>query len=1749
MKKKILAIILTIAIIIGAVPIISLADGNTSYYGGNSQYIYEMTADKDTGSLTETELEDLGFGNRTNDGMVWTDKSVTPDGGGFNVTLRALSQEYVSSVSSVSYKPAPAADVVFVLDFTGSMKNSTINNDDGTKYGTRLKALVDATNEAIDVIVHANKYNRIAVYVFGGGNGKTSMTVANLLPINYYWNSMDGSKYSTSTTVASTDKYLIYNSDNSVSTSTNLQTRSTADATPTSYTQTKQSTISGTCTQYGIANSISQFISAADLSNMSKDRERKPFVIMMTDGEANSASTNWNTDTASDLSKNTTDTTCQLEAYTILTAAYWKDKLQDAYDSFNKSIADDTDDLSVQWFNIGLGVTESATDATSCLINPELLKDTKSSSSGTDNQKIKYYLEQYAENYNTKDYYTNDAYIYPSSGDGYVQFANTYEVLMKAFQTLAKIIKDDSNDYFRPIVTEEKGTGSSESASSEKGITFTDAIGEGMYVDPAKITLTPDGESPITGTYNAETGVCTFSGYKTTVTITEKDGQQTLVWFLPTTEVAMFTMIDRDSIAELKASAMKPADPTALTYKVYVKDGSAINDYVYTNAFDSSKTPLTTVEYDITYDNPYYYDVTTGALTVEGSDTAVQIYKSSKPKAEYLNQTITTNKTENTTSSSDILSSYFYSYNGDPNADSSGSGLNEDEVGTGSSTTCKGVLGNNGRAIALVKLTKTVDKCQIPGTSKTITGDATYTTNVKNLTKGEITYSVNDKIYSTTSASDVKTYTGTLAFDENKDHSTTSSLSGSNGEIIPGYAPKLTTLNGATVNYDSDEYERKEGYNYQNKYNLDVLLTQNASYHITYDWGEDAPSSATLPVDSANYSSGASYTVDSTYTKGTKITTDDGEYEFSGWTAYDSDGNVYTGNTITSDITMKGTWTKTSTYSIKYNFTGDVPDGTTAPTDSNAYTAGANYTIDSDFTKDKVITVDGVNYKFSGWTVTGATSGKSYNTESLDGTMPSENLVATGDWVRDYKISYSFSGDAPTTAPASERHYPNETITTPTYEDVVDVTNNCRWVFNGWNDTITSMPSDDVARVGTWEKQDAQSVTYEFTGIVPEDKTAPGSQTVIPGEKYIVDTTFKEGDTVNTYDSYGNITGTYTFEGWIDLNNGVMDTDGVTITGNWTYTTVEVTKHQVTVPDVYPDNPEKPDGETFDVTNNSYIIVDPNGGEWKYNNTTYKTSTNVPVTDDITINDPTKENHTFLGWEISENKDGIKTLTAQYDINDRTITYKPEGATDENPTKDDTVKKNTVIKVDPNNGTWTHDGQTHTTTTEITVEKNTTLEDPTREGFTFTGWKVETDKDGNITYVAQWRKNEYEVTYPEYPTDTEGEGEGDKTPEEKKVDIKNGDTITVNPNGGEWTYGDTTYTEPKDITVDGDIDLGTPTKDNHTFLGWEKTTDDNGHTTFTAQYDINDRTITYKPEGATDENPTKDDTVKKNTVIKVDPNNGTWTHDGQTHTTTTEITVEKNTTLEDPTREGFTFTGWKVETDKDGNITYVAQWRKNEYEVTYPEYPTDTEGEGEGDKTPEEKKVDIKNGDTITVNPNGGEWKYGDDTYTDTTNITVDGDIDLGTPERDGYDFKGWKVETDDKGNTTFTAQWEKSKLTIDDVIVPATAVIVPAAVIGGVTGAIITGGVTAAIVAGSVIGAVPVAVVGAVAVKKIVDKIEAQDNNNSDNDSNNNGNDAGEEIPYTGSNTTLAIVLAAIIVLAAGIIVVTVVSKKKKTK
>ena len=78
-------------------------------------------------------------------------------------------------------------------------------------------------------------------------------------------------------------------------------------------------------------------------------------------------------------------------------------------------------------------------------------------------------------------------------------------------------------------------------------------------------------------------------------------------------------------------------------------------------------------------------------------------------------------------------------------------------------------------------------------------------------------------------------------------------------------------------------------------------------YKISYDWGTDAPGTATLPTDSKNYYKGDSYKVDDKYTNGTTVEGEQdgkkGTWTFSGW----SDPN--NGTMGEQEVTITGSWT------------------------------------------------------------------------------------------------------------------------------------------------------------------------------------------------------------------------------------------------------------------------------------------------------------------------------------------------------------------------------------------------------------------------------------------------------------------------------------------------------------------------------------------------------------------------------------------------------------------------------------------------------------------------------------------------------------------------------------------------------------------------------------------------------------------------------------------------------------------------
>ena len=164
--------------------------------------------------------------------------------------------------------------------------------------------------------------------------------------------------------------------------------------------------------------------------------------------------------------------------------------------------------------------------------------------------------------------------------------------------------------------------------------------------------------------------------------------------------------------------------------------------------------------------------------------------------------------------------------------------------------------------------------------------------------------------------------------------------------------------------------------------------------------------------------------------------------------------------------------------------------------------------------------------------------------------------------------------------------------------------------------------------------------------------------------------------------------------------------------------------------------------------------------------------------------------------------------------------------------------------------------------------------DPTKEGYTFIGWyngesewNFETPVTEKLTLTAKWQINRYTITF-----DTAGGSEVAPITQD---------------------YG-TTITAPAN-----------PTKTGYTFAGWDKTiptTMPAGDMTITARWQVNQYTITFKPENG-----------GQDIVIKQDYG--------------TAITAPAN-----PTKTGYTFAGWDKTiptTMPAGDMTITARWTEN----------------------------------------------------------------------------------------------------------------------------------------------------------------------------------------------------------------------------
>ena len=290
--------------------------------------------------------------------------------------------------------------------------------------------------------------------------------------------------------------------------------------------------------------------------------------------------------------------------------------------------------------------------------------------------------------------------------------------------------------------------------------------------------------------------------------------------------------------------------------------------------------------------------------------------------------------------------------------------------------------------------------------------------------------------------------------------------------------------------------------------------------------------------------------------------------------------------------------------------------------------------------------------------------------------------------------------------------------------------------------------------------------------------------------------------------------------------------------------------------------------------------------------------------------DPTKEGYTFIGWYNGESEWDFETpvtadltLTAKWQVNQYTITFKPENG-----------GQDIVIKQDYG--------------TAITAPAN-----PTKTGYTFAGWNREIPTAmpaGDMAITAQWQLNQYTITFDtaggsEVPSITQDYGTAITPPaaptrtgytfagwDREIPTTMPAEDMTIT---ARWTVNQYTITfKPEnggqDIVIKQDYGTAitapaNPTKTGYTFAGWNReipTAMPAGDMAITAQWQLNQYTITFDTAGGSE-------------VPSITQDYGT------------AITPPAA-----PTRTGYTFAGWDKtipSTMPAGNMTITARWTEN----------------------------------------------------------------------------------------------------------------------------------------------------------------------------------------------------------------------------
>ena len=191
-------------------------------------------------------------------------------------------------------------------------------------------------------------------------------------------------------------------------------------------------------------------------------------------------------------------------------------------------------------------------------------------------------------------------------------------------------------------------------------------------------------------------------------------------------------------------------------------------------------------------------------------------------------------------------------------------------------------------------------------------------------------------------------------------------------------------------------------------------------------------------------------------------------YTFSGWK---SDSVTITNGKFTMparNVTLKGSFTKSTGYSVTYEIEGTIPEGYLVP-DKKDYYPNSEVKVDSLKVGDEIN-----GYRFLGWKTSDVEI-----TNDNDFLMPQKNVTITGSFEEiKYNVTYKFQGailpdNSESLLPEVKSYKPGEIV------KLENITAPVGYRFLGWyKEDNFEMPTSDIVIYGEWGLQNG---TFEPT--------------------------------------------------------------------------------------------------------------------------------------------------------------------------------------------------------------------------------------------------------------------------------------------------------------------------------------------------------------------------------------------------------------------------------------------------------------------------------------------------------------------------------------------------------------------------------------------------------------------------------------------------------------------------------------------